>query len=127
VAAEERSTVTTRTIPSLWRRAVSSGRTDPAYLIRTDDGWQQVSWEEAGRRVDELAHGFLALGLKKGDAFAILGNTRLEWALVDFALAQIGVIVVPVYATSSPADCAYVLEHVLTFADLDDLAARGRD
>jgi long-chain acyl-CoA synthetase len=151
VAVEERSTVTTRTIPALWRRAVSSGRTDPAYLVKRDGAWAEVSWEEAGARVDELAHGFLALGLKKGDAFAIFANTCLEWALVDFALAQIGVVVIPVYATSSPADCAYVLEHseaigvlcetdemrerdgrlelehMLTFADLDELAARGRE
>jgi len=151
VAVEERSTVTTRTIPALWRRAVSSGRTDPAYLVKRDGAWAEVSWEEAGARVDELAHGFLALGLKKGDAFAIFANTCLEWALVDFALAQIGVVVIPVYATSSAADCAYVLEHsesvgvlcetdemrervarvelehVLTFADLDELAARGRE
>ena len=143
--------MTTRTIPALWRRAVSSGRPGLAYLAKEEGGWTPVSWEEAGRRVDELSHGFLALGLSKGDSFAILGNTRLEWALVDFALAQIGVIVVPVYATSSPADCAYVLEHseslgviceteemrervaavrldhVLTFADLDELAARGRE
>ena len=155
MAVEERAGTTARSIPALWRRAVSSGRTDPAYLVETADGWQPVSWEEAGRRVDELAHGFLALGLRRGDACAILGNTQLEWVLVNFALARIGVIVVPVYATSSPADCAYVLrhsesvavvcendemrervegiraqtqlEHVLVFADLDDLAARGRE
>jgi long-subunit acyl-CoA synthetase (AMP-forming) len=101
VAVGERSTVTTRTIPSLWRRAVSAGRTEPAYLVKRDGAWAGVSWEEAGGRVDELAHGFLALGLKKGDAFAIFANTCLEWALVDFALAQIGVVVIPVYATSS--------------------------
>ena len=114
-----------------------------------------MSWEDAARRVDELAHGFLALGVRKGDAFAILGNTRLEWALANFALAQIGVAVIPVYPTSSPADCAYVLahseavgivcedeemlariqgirgarafEHILSFADLDELARRGRE
>ncbi|MEX2210737.1 MAG: long-chain fatty acid--CoA ligase [Gaiellaceae bacterium] len=139
-----------RTIPAIWRRATSSGRKAPAYLTQEGDEWREVSWEEAGRRVDELANGFVALGLERGDAFAILANTRLEWALVDFALAQIGVVVIPVYPTSSPRDCAYVLEHsesvgvicetdemrervagvglrhVLTFADLDDLAARGR-
>src|SRR5215210_2919966 len=156
MAVEERTTTTTtRTIPALWRSATSAGRTDPAYLAQGEDGWEPVSWDEAARRVEELAHGFLALGLRKGDAFAILGNTRLEWALVNFALARIGVIVVPVYPTSSPADCAYVLghsdaigiiceddemrtriegiraqtqlEHMLAFADLDDLAARGRE
>jgi long-chain acyl-CoA synthetase len=155
MAVGERSTLTTRTIPALWRRAGDSGRTDPAYLVQTGSGWEPVSWEDAARRVDELAHGFLALGLRKGDAFAILGNTRLEWALVNFALAQIGVAVIPVYPTSSPADCAYVLSHseavgivcedeemlaciqgirgetslekILTFADLDELALRGRE
>jgi len=155
MAVGERTTVTTRTIPALWQSATSAGRTDPAYLVEGEGGWEPVSWDEAARRVDELAHGLLALGLRKGDAFAILGNTRLEWALVNFALARIGVIVVPVYPTSSPADCAYVLghsdaigiiceddemrariegiraqtqlEHLLTFADLDELAARGRE
>jgi long-chain acyl-CoA synthetase len=148
--------VATRTIPGLWRSAVSAGRDFPAYLARGDGGWQPISWEEAGRRVDELAHGFLALGLKRGDAFAILGNTTLEWALIDLALAQIGIVVIPVYPTSSARDTAYVLshseavgviveddemrarvesvrgetptlEHLLTFADLDELAARGRE
>jgi long-chain acyl-CoA synthetase len=155
MAVGERATVTTRTIPALWQSAISAGRTDPAYLVHGESGWEPVSWEEAARRVDELAHGFLALGLRKGDVFAILGNTRLEWALVNFALARIGVVVIPVYPTSSPTDCAYVLghsdatgiicedeemqtridgiraqtqlEHLLTFADLDDLAARGRE
>src|SRR5215216_942871 len=155
MAVGERPTTATRTIPALWRRAATAGHTSPAYLVQGDSGWEPVSWEEAARRIDELSHGFLARGLRKGDAFAILGTTRLEWALVNFALAQIGVVVVPVYPTSSPADCAYVLghseaagiiceddemrariegiraqtqlEHLLTFADLEDLAARGRD
>ena len=146
-----------RTIGAIWRHATSSGRTHPAYLVEQGGGtWGEVTWEEAGRRAEELAHGFLSLGLKKGDAFGILGTTRLEWALVDFALAQIGVVVIPVYPTSSAKDCAYVLDHsgavgivvedeearekiqsissetprlrhMLSFADLDELAERGRE
>jgi long-chain acyl-CoA synthetase len=145
-----------RTLGAIWRHATGSGREHPAYLVQDGDEWLEVSWDEAGRRTDELAHGFLSLGLKKGDAFAILASTRLEWALVDFALAQIGVVVIPVYPTSSPKDCAYVLEHsgavgivvedetareriqsiradtprlehMLAFSDLDELAERGRE
>ncbi len=100
-----------RTIPAIWREATGSGRASPAYLVHDGDGWRDVSWAEAGRRSEELAHGFLSLGLKKGDAFAILATTRLEWALVDFALARLGVVVIPVYPTSSARDCAYVLDH----------------
>ena len=145
-----------RTIGATWRRACTSGRDDPAFLAETPGGWESVSWADAWERVDELAHGLLALGLKRGDRFAILGNTSLEWALLDFALARLGVTVVPIYATSSDRDCAYILEHseaagiiveseahrarieslrgdlpagirhLLTFDDLDGLADSGR-
>jgi long-chain acyl-CoA synthetase len=145
-----------RTIGRLWRDAVAAGRRSPPYLVERDGGWAEVSWDEAARRVDELANGLLALGIGKGEAFGILASTRLDWVLFDFALALTGAITSPVYATSSPRDCAYVLDHsdaigvlvedgeqlakidevrgelprlrhVLTFADLDALAERGRE
>ena len=140
----------TRTIARLWLDAIARRWPDPAYLVQEGESWREVSWEEAARTVDELAHGLLALGIRKGDAFAILASTRLEWALFDFALGLIGAVGAPVYMNSSPKDTAYVirhseaigvlceddeqrgklrgveLRHVLTFADLDDLRARGR-
>ena len=106
--------------------------------------------------MDDLANGLLALGVEKGDAFSIMAATSLEWCLFDFALGLIGAIGAPVYANSSPRDAAYVighseavgvlaeddeqlakieevrgglpdLRHVLTFAGLPELEARGRD
>ena len=100
-----------RTIGRLWRNAVGAGRSNPAYLTERDGEWEQVSWDEAGRAVDELANGLLALGIRKGDAFAILATTRLEWALFDFALGLVGAVGAPVYASSSERDVVYVLEH----------------
>ena len=44
------------------------------------------------QRVEELANGLLELGIGKGDPVAILGTTRLEWALLDFALGSIGAV-----------------------------------
>jgi long-chain acyl-CoA synthetase len=140
-----------RTIGQLWRNAVVAGRTKPAYLAETGDGWREVSWEEAGRAVEELANGLLALGVRKGEAFGILAQTSLEWVLFDYALARIGAVGAAVYANSSPKDTCYVLRHsdsigvlvqdetqrekvaglplryVITFAELDDLRARGRE
>jgi long-chain acyl-CoA synthetase len=141
----------TRTIARLWQDALGRGWENPAYLVQDGDGWREVSWDEAGRAVDEIAHGLLALGIRKGDAFATLGSTRLEWVLFDFALGLIGAVGAPIYANSSPKDCAYVIEHseavgilceddaqrgklngielphVLTFDGLDDLRRRGRE
>jgi long-chain acyl-CoA synthetase len=140
-----------RTIGRLWRDAVAAGRTNPAYLVEGPDGWREVSWDEAGRTVDELASGLLALGVRKGDAFGILAQTNLEWALIDYALGLIGAVGAAIYANSSPKDCCYVLEHsdavgvlvedgdqrakvadlglahVISFAELDGLRARGRE
>jgi long-chain acyl-CoA synthetase len=141
----------TRTIARLWQDAVTRDTGEPAYLVEQDGEWHPVTWAEAGRIVDELAHGLLALGVRKGDAFGILASTRVEWVLFDFALALVGGITAPIYMNSSPRDAAYVLEHsdaigvlcegddqraqldalglehVLTFADLDELRARGRE
>ena len=141
----------TRTIARLWQDAVARDRPGPAYLVQDGDAWREVSWREAARIVDELAHGLLALGIRKGDAFAILASTRLEWALFDFALGLIGAVGAPIYMNSSPRDAHHVLthseavgilcedevqrakvdgvelEHVLTFADLDGLRERGRE
>ena len=143
---------TGRTIARLWLDAVAEGRDGAGYLVEDEPGlWREVSWAEAARAVDELAHGLLSLGIRKGDAFGILASTRLEWVLFDYALALVGAVGAPVYATGSARDCAYILEHsdalgvlvedeeqqakiegvelrhVLSFADLDDLRARGRD
>jgi long-chain acyl-CoA synthetase len=144
-----------RTIERLWRDAVAAGRTTPAYLIETGDEWTPLSWAEAGQRVEDYANGLLSLGVRKGDAFSLIGVNSVNWALLDFALGTIGAIAAPIYANSSAKDAGYILDHseavgvlvddetqrakvesvrseiprlqhVLTYADLDDLAARGR-
>jgi long-chain acyl-CoA synthetase len=140
----------TRTIARLWQDAVEQRWSGPAYLVQEGESWREVSWDEAAQAVDELANGLLALGIKKGDAFSILGSTRLEWVLFDFALGLVGAVGAPIYMNSSAKDAAHVvehseavgvlcedesqrskveglgIEHVLTFDDLDELRARGR-
>jgi long-chain acyl-CoA synthetase len=145
-----------RTIGRLWRDAVAAGHPDPAYLAEREANWEPVTWAEAAEQVDELANGLLALGVRRGDVFAILSSTRLEWALFDFALALVGGVTAPIYASSSARDCAYVLRHseaigvlveddeqlakieavrdeipavrhVLCVAALEDLRRRGRE
>jgi long-chain acyl-CoA synthetase len=144
-----------RTIPRLWREALARN-TGTAYLVDGGDTWSEVSWDEAGERVELIANGLLARGVRKGDAYGILARTTLEWALFDFALAHVGAIGVGIYANSSSKDVEYVLAHseavgvlcedetqrakveerrselpalreVLTYADLAALEADGRE
>jgi long-chain acyl-CoA synthetase len=138
-----------RTIANLWRDAVAAARPGPAYLHEVDGEWLEVSWAEAAVAVDEIANGLLALGIRKGDSFAIVARTNLEWSLFDFALGLVGAVGAPIYANSSQRDVQYVLEHsecvaafveddeqrakvgdavptVISFADLDGLREQGR-
>jgi long-chain acyl-CoA synthetase len=100
-----------KTIANLWRDAIADERPGPAYLHEVDGEWQEVSWHEAGEAVDEIANGLLALGVAKGDSFALLGRTALEWALFDFALALVGAVGAPIYSSSSERDVRYMLDH----------------
>ena len=109
-----------RTAPELWRDAVSDAPPEPAYMEEGADGWEPVSWAEAAERVDDLAHGLLARGVRHGDRVAVLSRTRLEWILLDWALMSIGAVVVGLYPTSSAKECGYILEHceaVLAFTE----------
>jgi len=138
-----------RTIANLWRDAAVAGHPDPAYLQQVGGEWREVGRAEAVRQVDELANGLLALGVQKGDSFALLARTTLEWSLFDFALALVGAVGAPIYSSSSPADVRYVLDHseavgvlveddeqrekvegftghVISFSELDALRERGR-
>jgi long-chain acyl-CoA synthetase len=141
--------VSDRTIGNLWRDSVAAGHPDPAYLHEVDGEWVPATHAEAAKAVDELANGLLALGVAKGDAFAIMARTSLEWALFDFALALVGAVGAPIYSSSAEKDARYVLAHSeavgvlcedeeqrakvagavpheLTFADLPALRERGR-
>jgi len=116
-------TLKTRTAPALWRDALERAHPQPAYLEEQPDGWREVSWEEAGRRVDALARALLARGVKRGDAVAVLARTRLEWILLDWAIMSIGAVVVGLYPTSTAAECDYILRHsetVLAFVEGDE-------
>jgi long-chain acyl-CoA synthetase len=109
-----------RTVPELWRDAVSGAPEQPAYLEETADGWRSVSWDEAAERVEGLAQGLLARGVRHGDRVAILSRTRLEWILLDWAVMSVGAVVVGLYPTSSAKECEYILGHceaVLAFTE----------
>ena len=63
---------------------------------------------ELGETVSEIARGLVDLGLAPGDRVALLCTTRVEWTFADFAITSAGGVVVPIYPTNSPEECAWV-------------------
>jgi long-chain acyl-CoA synthetase len=71
--------------------------------------WVSLSSSEFYRSVVGVACGLREWGICKGDRVAILSENRPEWTIADFACLLIGAVVVPVYATLTGEQTAYIL------------------
>ncbi len=82
--------------------------------------WQNVTTGEFHERVVSAAKGLIALGITKGDAVTVFSSTRLEWGILDFALAAVGAVSVPIYDTDSAPQAQRIMNDSavkLAFAD----------
>lgn len=70
-----------------------------------------LTYEEFYERVLMLARGLCKVGMKPGDKVAIFSENRLGWAISDFGIQSGGGISVPIYATNTGAQAAYILNH----------------
>ena len=96
----------------------------PAYCVRTESGWQATSWADHGRQVRDAAKALIGLGVKRGDAVAILSFNNPKWVTLAFAAMAIGAMPAGIYWTSSPQDIAYILNHCKASLLLVDEASR---
>jgi long-chain acyl-CoA synthetase len=97
-------------------------RPDRAANREKDYGiWQSWSWAEVAAEVEALACGLSAMGLRRGDKLAIIGDNRprLYWAIA--ATQGLGGIPVPIYQDSIAEEMAFVLDHAeVRFAVAED-------
>ena len=88
------------------RSLVEAGVVDSA----PDGAYTSLTYAELRHVVHRLAAGFRALGLTPGDRLAILAETRMEWAHVDFAALAAGGVVTAAYPSGSPDRLRTLLE-----------------
>nr|WP_247595206.1 long-chain fatty acid--CoA ligase [Actinomyces procaprae] len=71
--------------------------------------WRDMSAQAFRDQVREVAAGLVSLGLEPGDALGIMAHTCYEWTLLDFAAWEAGLVVVPIYETSSAEQARWIL------------------
>lgn len=82
----------------------------------------RLTYEQLNSQADLIAAGLLALGLERGDRVGIWSPNKAEWALIQFATAKVGMILVninPAYRTSE-------LEYTLNKVQIRALVAAQR-
>jgi fatty-acyl-CoA synthase len=70
------------------------------------------TWAELARRVDDLAAGFLALGLERGARIGVWSLNRPEWTLTQFAAAKAGLILVTINPAYRLSELEFALNKV---------------
>jgi fatty-acyl-CoA synthase len=67
------------------------------------------TWSELDRDVDDVARGFLAAGLEKGDRVGIWAPNCAEWTLTQYAAAKAGLVLVNVNPAYRTHEFAYAV------------------
>jgi long-chain acyl-CoA synthetase len=107
-AAPSRTTTGSSTIADMMALAAERYGERPAVRYKRDGAWHDVTFAQVGEIVSETARGLIDLGLVPGDRVSLLCTTRPEWTYADFAITSAGGVVVPIYPTNSPSECAWV-------------------
>ena len=83
--------------------------TRPATRVRSGDGWTVQTYAELNDQVRSLAARLIHLGLQPGDRVALFAPNLPQWSLVDLACLTAGLVVVPLYPTSTPDQLQHIL------------------
>jgi long-chain acyl-CoA synthetase len=101
-----------RTFPALLRsltRRFGDGRV--ALQEKRYGIWQPTTWAELYRRVGAFAGGLTALGLRRGEVVAILGDNRPEWLIAELSAQSVGALSLGLYPDSVADEIGSLIEH----------------
>jgi long-chain acyl-CoA synthetase len=78
-------------------------------MHRREIQWVSISSQDVYQEVVGVAQALQDWGIAKGDRVAILSENRPEWTIADFASLLVGAVTVPVYATLTAEQTAFIL------------------
>jgi len=85
-------------LPELFENSVKKFAERPYLGTKNKQGeYEWITYQEIGRRVDNLRAGLTAIGVKQGDVVGIICNNSVNWAVAHFAAAGLGALFVPMY------------------------------
>ena len=99
-----------QTLCHAFLRTAARKRDDVSVRVLGDDR-RQLTWGEYEQRVGAVAAGLAEVGVRPGDAIALLMGNCVEFHVVDMAAMFLGAVPFSIYVSSSPEQIRYVLDH----------------
>lgn len=100
--------------PTITQAFLNRARTQPnveAFFTKEGTQWKSVTWKDFFENVKAISNGLVELGVKPGESVCLISNTRIEWATCDMAILGARNVTVPVYASNTPEETAYIVNH----------------
>ncbi|XP_059608378.1 medium-chain acyl-CoA ligase ACSF2, mitochondrial-like [Phlebotomus argentipes] len=99
-----------RTIGQELRR-VASEYGDLEAIVAPEEQ-KRLTFDQIRTEADNLAAGFIDLGLQRGDRVALLAPNVISWPIIFFAAARAGLILVALNPAFEPSELEYCLQKV---------------
>jgi long-chain acyl-CoA synthetase len=102
---------TDNSVVEIFQRQVKKYGDRACVAWKKDGVYVDISWNGMDAMIRNLGNYLLSIGIRKGDKVALFSPNRYEWWIADQAILSIGAVNVPIYATNSPEEAFYVLDH----------------
>ena len=99
------------TLVALLKRNAEERGGAPAMREKTMGIWRTLSWSAYYERVRNIAAGLAALGFRRGEVLAVVGDNRPALYAAQLAAMALGGVPAPLYQDAAAEELAYVLEH----------------
>ena len=81
------------------------------FASKIDGEWKFTKTEDFIKQTRALSKGLLALGIKPGDKVGLVCESRYEWHVIDFAIQQIGAVVVAIYPNITDSEYHFIFNN----------------
>jgi len=86
------------TIPELVEESARRFGAKVAYQMKMGSAYRRLTFGEMAQRSRDFGAGLLAMGMRKGDAVAIISENSLDWIVGYFGVSMAGGVGVPLYS-----------------------------
>lgn len=112
-----------KNLPALIQNRIYRFGEDVFISQKSTHQWVNITWNEFGLKIEEIARGLLYLEIGRADKVCIFSNNCPEWVIMDAAVLSLGAISVPIYPTNTAAQAKYILHH----SDARAIAVEGKE
>ncbi len=96
-------------IGSMIRESVKKFGASVAMRYKENDVWKQITYNELGELIRDVAKALLEYDMKEGEMVGIFAQNMPQWSIADFGILSVRGVSVPIYATNTAKQAEYIV------------------